>query len=155
TATGEETLTLRGHVEAVWGLVLTADGRRMYTAGGDHLVHSWDATPLPEPASFSAGRNVLHELRVTAAAFDPGGKVLVTAGMDGLTHVRDPSTGELIRALAPLRGQVHALAFSPDGERLASAVWSRYEDPSSDGGVIVRNTRTWEIVARPPLKAYG
>lgn len=154
-ATGEEALALRGHVEAIWGLAVSADGLRMYTAGGDHLVRTWDATPLPDDHSYAASRLGPHELRVTATAFNPRGDILVTAAMDGTTHVRNGVTGELIRTLPRLRGQIHSLAFSPNGEFLASAVWRPYHEARPDSGLIVRDTRTWEIVPHQPLDTYG
>ena len=155
SASGEEALVLRGHVEAVWGLALTPDGRQLYTGGGDHLVRLWDATPLPETAAGGDGEPGRHQLRVTATAFDPGGDVLVSAGMDGVTCVRSAATGGVPRSLPALRGQIHALAFSPDGTRLATAVWQPPDVPNPDRGVIVRDTRTWDVVARPAPRSFG
>ena len=92
---------------------------------------------------------------MTAVAYHPRGDVLVSAALDGTTHVRSATTGAVIRVLPPLRGHIHALAFSPDGEHLATAVWGHYGEADGDRGVIVRNTRTWEIVARPALPPFG
>jgi WD40 repeat protein/tRNA A-37 threonylcarbamoyl transferase component Bud32 len=154
-ASGEEALALRGHVEAIWGLAITGDGLRMYTAGGDHLVRHWDATPLPDPESAAASDSGSHELRVTSTAFDPSGERLVSAGMDGVIHVRNGTTGEVVRSLPPLRGQIHAVVFSPNGEQLASAVWRPYTEPRPDAGIVVRDTKTWEIIAGPQFDTYG
>jgi WD40 repeat protein len=58
---------------------------------------------------------------VTALAFHPGGKLLVSGGYKEVL-VWDLASGKLARRIGELSGQVRALAFSPDGRTLAVAV---------------------------------
>ena len=57
---------------------------------------------------------------VTALAFHPGGKLLVSGGYKQVL-VWDLASGKLARRMGELTGQVRALAFSPDGRMLAVA----------------------------------
>ena len=47
-ATGQETLTLKGHTSAVMGLAFSPDGKRLASGARDGALKIWDATPLPE-----------------------------------------------------------------------------------------------------------
>jgi len=58
---------------------------------------------------------------VTALAFHPGGKLLVSGGYKQVL-VWDLASGKLARRMGELTGQVRALAFSPDGRTLAVAL---------------------------------
>ena len=58
---------------------------------------------------------------VTALAFHPGGKLLVSGGYKQVL-VWDLASGKLARRIGELPGQVRALAFSPDGRTLAVAL---------------------------------
>jgi WD40 repeat protein len=44
-ATGRTVVVLRGHTASVFGLVISRDGRRLATAGGDHTVRMWKLPP--------------------------------------------------------------------------------------------------------------
>jgi WD40 repeat protein len=58
---------------------------------------------------------------VTALAFHPGGKLLVSGGYKEVL-VWDLASGKLARRIGGLTGQVRALAFSPEGRTLAAGV---------------------------------
>jgi WD40 repeat protein len=52
-ATGQETLTLKGHSSAVWSVSFSPDGQRIVSGGGDMTVKIWDARPLDRHGSRS------------------------------------------------------------------------------------------------------
>ncbi|MDY3553999.1 WD40 repeat domain-containing protein [Gemmata sp. JC717] len=67
-----------------------------------------------------------HRGRIRSLAFSPDGSLLATAtGTGRLVPLWNPSTGELVRKLAPpTSGGVWSVAFAPDAPRVAAGVGS-------------------------------
>lgn len=101
----------------VVGLAWSPDGRALAAAAGTGPVTLFDAPT-------GAVRVVVraHERGATAVAFQPGGGVLATAGMDGVARLWHPHTAAPV---ADLDGGgadwAERLAWSADGARLAVA----------------------------------
>jgi WD40 repeat protein len=58
---------------------------------------------------------------VSALAFSPDDKVLVSAGHDGELHFWDRATGQLQESVNPEAGAITSMAFAANGEYLATA----------------------------------
>jgi WD40 repeat protein/tRNA A-37 threonylcarbamoyl transferase component Bud32 len=135
-ATGKELFSIKAHQFAISAVAFSPDGKRLAAGGGDPAskgrggkVSVWDAATGKELLSFL---DLPHW--VNSVAFSPDGKHLAAAGGDlWVTAGRDPGrlVGEVFvwdaatgREIHRLHGHTHwvtDVAFSPDGERLASA----------------------------------
>jgi WD40 repeat protein/serine/threonine protein kinase len=84
--------------------------------------------PAQAPAGLVAvlgDSRLTHWREVTAVAFSPDGKTLVSGSEDGTLKVWDVATGQVLRTLAGHGGGVTSLALSTDGKLLASGSWDR------------------------------
>jgi WD40 repeat protein len=118
---GEAVLTCRGHTLPVHCLRFSADGRRLATCASDRKQTSkaseikiWDAANGRLLASLK-GKG-----RLFNGVFSPDGRWLAVGGSDGV-RVLDWAAGRTLAHLSGPSSEVTALAFSPDGRRLAAS----------------------------------
>ncbi len=114
---------LAGHGDRIRNIVVSADGTRIASAGGDQMAKIWDT---------NTGENLLtlagHRGYVEAITFSPDGHHVATASRDRTVKFWN---------IAGHTNAVTSIAFSPDGTMLATG--------SSD-----RTVKLWHLVNGAP-----
>jgi WD40 repeat protein len=149
--TGREVVTYKGHVGPINSVAFSPDGKRLASADGgdpplgemDGEIKVWDVETGQE----------LHTLpaRGHSVAFSPDGRRIAGAGKRSIDVLGPSGSGEIKmwdaetgRELLILQGHtsdVRNVAFSPDGQRLAS------------GGLFDPTVRVWDAQTGQQLLA--
>jgi len=111
-----EARILRGHEGAVTAVDFSPDGKRLVSGSMDHTLRFWDLESGQSQRRDASGGGVLEVL------YSPRGEVVVSRSLkDPRLRLWNGRTGEFQGQLRGHDADVLALAFSPDGTRLASA----------------------------------
>ena len=127
--TGEEKMLLTGHKWGMHSMALSPDGDILASGSEDMTIRLWNMHTGEHKKTLSG-----HTDRVYSVAFSPDGKTLVSGSDDNTIRLWDVDTGETQRILTGHAGEfegldnngpssikgVKSVAFSPDGEILAS-----------------------------------
>jgi WD40 repeat protein/serine/threonine protein kinase len=144
---GHDPLTLHGSLgpAQLCKVAVSSDGKKIATGGVHRNVLVWD------PAT---GQQLLalrgHDSMVGwGLAFDPSGRLLATA--DGKIRLWDVTTGQLLRTLEASQERFLWVAFSPDGQRLATS----FVNPKATGAAR-SGIKLWSVSPGPePLTLLG
>ncbi len=117
---------LTNHAGAVLSVAFSGDGKWLASGSEDFTARIWETRTWRESVPPLQG----HPHGVVGLAFSPDGQRLATAaggtdfhmnvGRDFHVRLWDVQSGHRLLSLVPNSNSVHALAFSPDGKRLAT-----------------------------------
>ena len=113
--TGDLKWTLVGHEQKVYDLAFSPSGDILASVSDNGTIRVWDVSTgetVKTIAVFAGG--------VNKVVFSPSGDMLVSSSRDAPIEFWDVSTGERLKSIKPQQ-TTHAIAFSPDGRRLASS----------------------------------
>lgn len=156
------TLNAGGHTATVNALAFSPDGKRLYSAGLDKAVHVWDTSAavrdlrrgklLERSLRWPVSRGLRGGIYALAVAPDDG--LLAVAGYgasneSGEIWLIDPRQAKLVKLLRSHRQPVMSLAFSSDGNWLASI--------DAEGKTILWRRGQWQpsLVYDTDTKVYG
>jgi WD40 repeat protein len=147
------TRTIQASPTCVWGVAFTADGSTLVTGDG-HLRQPGQVKLWQSATGFSLGTLLDPKAEVEGAAFSPDGNLVACASTDQGLQLYD-RVNRRIKAAARHPSYVRAVAFSPDGKRLASSceqtlkVWDLTTLlPSWSVNLPKNDLRAWRIGVR-------
>jgi WD40 repeat protein/serine/threonine protein kinase len=114
--TGELTQVFRPRKD-IRGVVFSPDGTHVAACGGEGTVVVWHAGTGQELWGHAGKISTYTLLGITSA---PDGRHLALADPDRTVHILDAATGEDLHCLNGDIGGVRAVAYRPDGRRLAA-----------------------------------
>jgi WD40 repeat protein len=143
-ANGQLLNTLSWPILSYGAIVFSPDGKILASALADQTILLWDATNGQRLHTLSGHTGV-----VNTVAFSPDGQTLASGSDDNTIILWDVASGQSLQTLSgnPLTmsdgtmwffGKVNNLAFSPDGQFLASG--------SSDYTLILWDVATWKAI---------
>jgi WD40 repeat protein len=136
-------LLLTGVSQPVQALASNPQGGWLFAAvdaGAQPMeILGWDLSNHSDPASVAPILRAESLISPTLPlAMPASGSWLALGGQDGLTHIIDPATDNLLATLPGHQVPVQALAASPDGRWLATG--------GADGGVGLWDSQGWQEV---------
>ena len=124
--------TFKGHADLIYTITFSPDGDLLASKSRDGSLKIWDVQ----------NEQLMHTINTSrrgAIAFSPDSSILASAGgTDKVVNLWNPNTGELLRTFEEHLADVSSVAFSPDGDILASG--------SADGWVRLWNPHTGELL---------
>lgn len=120
------TLPKYHHIETIWSVVFSPDGKLLLTGGNDHSARVWDVATHQQRLLLD------HTSIIRVVAFSHDAKRIATSGEDGVTRLWDAQHGDLLQVLHGHVGTIFALSFSQDDHTLLTAG-------------IDKTARLWEV----------
>ena len=116
----ESVLTFPGHQEIVYDVAVEPDGSLGFSVGADQQLRTWKPAGDGKQVKNAGG----HGADVFKVVLGPKGKLLATASADKTVRVWDADKLAATKILTGLTDFVYAVAFSPDGDRVAAGAYN-------------------------------
>jgi hypothetical protein len=134
--TGREVQRLGGHIDAVRGVSVSADGCFALTGSDDRTVRLWDLQTGRELQRLTG-----HRGRITSVALSADGQLALSGDRDQGLHLWEAQRGRELRTFPVPRGPVLGVAFAPDGQTVLSSHFDT-------------TLRLWEIASGRELRRF-
>lgn len=132
--------TWRAHVDMIWALACSPDGRTLASGGWDGKVKVWE---IASGALLWVGSHTNH---LNSVAYSPDGRRLASSGHDAVVQIWELATGKLQQTLAHPH-PVFSVTWSPDGRLLASGdmagdirLWAIAQPATTNDALTYRQT---------------
>lgn len=117
TATGSIISVSAGHTGEIKSIAFSPDGKLLVSGSADYTSRVWEVATGKAVATLNG-----HLSWVRAVAVNPDGMTVATGSSDTSIRLWDLKSGAELNFMSQY-SYVTALAFSPDGRRLAASLW--------------------------------
>lgn len=130
---------LRGHIDEVWDVAFSPNGKLLASASGDRSIRLWSVETGVELANLNG-----HARDVFGVAFSPDGRHLASASFDNTVRLWDMNRAFNPNLFISCKDTVRSLAFSKDKQYFASAGHDKRVRlyPIKSDTVDIRNPRS-------------
>ncbi len=132
---GSKVSTFKRNEARIWSVTFVDDGTKFAASSHDWKTALWDATSSNAPLHVFEGHR--SAVQVVAYTKTPRGPMIATGGADKTIKMWNAETFKLVRTYRGHRDFVNHIAFSQDGNRMASA--------SIDGNIRIWSTRSRKL----------
>jgi len=129
--------TFTGHESSVFAVVLSPDGRNVFSDSGDKTIKLWDIQTGANLRTFTG-----HSGPVWGIALSPDGRTLLSGSSDNTLKQWEVATGKVLRTFTGHSGGVTSVALSSDGRTALSA--------SED-----KTLKLWEVATGKLLRTFA
>lgn len=114
--TGDSILTLEGHQDEIWTVVVNLSGTTIASGSNDKTIKIWNvATGECSKTLYGHSKDVL------SIDFSPNEEMLVSGSNDQTIRLWDVQTGQCIRTLQGYTSGIYSVAYSPDSAALVAS----------------------------------
>jgi hypothetical protein len=147
----ESLMTFPDHQNNVYGVAMKADGKTAYSVGEDTQLRRWNPVADGKAIPPTGG----HGKPAFKVIVHPKQPLLATCGADQTVRIWNADTLAAVRTLSGHTDWVYTVAFSPDGNLVASGSWNGEVKvwKVADGTLVKSFTGSpGYVAANPPKK---
>ncbi len=133
--------TLAGHSSWIYGVPITPDGKTLVTHNKGKII-LWDTGDFKRIFTWGGHSDTIFALAITSDS-----KTLASVSSDKEVKIWNIQTRSLIASLKKYADPIFSVAFSPDGNILASGGSKKYKTFGNSVGIYLWNVNTRKMIA--------